>query len=128
MTQAEFGRMLENLASGWTTRDYDSVIGFFSEDVVYSDPKNYYFSDKPSLHKFFLDDGGMEQECTFRRFLFDEREQFGCAEYSYEGTHRYHGSVWIELVHDKISSWREYQHRTRRNWEQFWNINERDRP
>lgn len=77
---------------------------------------------------FFLDDDGRAQVCIFHDCLFDEEKQAGVAEDTYDGTNRYHGVACIELVGGKIISWREYQHRSEESWEQFWKVNERNRP
>lgn len=128
MAQDEFDAMLNSLARGWTERDYHAVIAFFSDNVFYSDPQNYTFNDKGSLLDFFLDDDGRAQVCVFHNSSFDEEKQIGVAEYTYEGTNRYHGTAWIEIVNGKIARWREYQHRSDQTWEEFWKVNERDRP
>ena len=121
MRQSEFAAMLRRLADGWTGRDYETVAQHFAEDVFYSDPLNYTFHDRSSLLQFFRDDEGMPQSCRFHDLLFDEERQAGVAEYSYGGTYVYHGTVWIELKEGLIISWREYQHRSDQEREEFWN-------
>ena len=120
MTSSDFDELLTALAKGWTNRDYTLVAACFANDVYYSDPKNYTIRDRTSLLEFFEDDDGNPQSCTFHNRVFDRARQFDVAEYTYEGTFRYHGTVWIELKDDKISSWREYQHRSEKDWNQFW--------
>lgn len=127
MTRDEFLSMLTTLAKGWTSRDYEKVIEYFSPNVLYSDPLNYTFSDSESLLDFFQDDDGHEQHCQFHNAVFDESKQQGAAEYTYEGTHRYHGTVWIDVAEDKIIRWREYQHKSQRSWQEFWIIDEGNR-
>ncbi|MGD9561070.1 MAG: nuclear transport factor 2 family protein [Pyrinomonadaceae bacterium] len=127
MTRGEFDEMLAMLASGWAARDYDKVIACFSENVFYADPMNYAFSDRESLLDFFTNDDGREQTCAFHHSIFDEARQLGSAEYTYEGTYRYYGTVWVEIADGKISAWREYQHRSDKDREEFWKTNERDR-
>ena len=120
MRKEEFSNLLNRLAADWTNRDYHAVIEHFAKDVYYSDPLNYAFRDAASLLEFFRDDDGKPQNCTFHDVVFDEDRRIGAAEYTYEGTFRYHGTVWIELSDDKIARWREYQHRSERDWEEFW--------
>lgn len=120
MNKDQFGELLTRMATGWTQRDYRSVASCFAEDVFYSDPHNYTIRDRASLLEFFEDDDGKPQSCAFLDHLFDEVRQVGVAEYTYEGTFRYHGTVWIELMDDKIRSWREYQHRSEKDWKEFW--------
>src|SRR5688572_23477441 len=106
MTSEDFDQLLSELENGWTNRDYTSVAGRFAEDVFYSDAQNYTIRDRGPLLAFFADDGGKPQFCVFHAHLFDETRQVGVAEYTYEGSFRYHGTVWIELRNDKIASWR----------------------
>jgi hypothetical protein len=51
--------------------------------------------------------------------VFDEAQQIGMAEYTYEGTHRYHGVVLIRVRDGRITHWREYQHIDEKPWEEF---------
>lgn len=121
MTSREFDDLLRSLADGWTNRQYSSVAASFAEDVFYSDALNYSLRGRASLLNFFEDDDGASQHCEFRLSLFDEERQIGVAEYSYKGSFRYHGTVWIKLSNDKIVNWREYQHRSDKDWKEFWN-------
>lgn len=120
MTQDDFRQMLETMADGWRNRDYELVAECFADDLFYSDSLHYSFSDKQKLLEFFKDDNGVEQDCVFHRSVFDERGQIGAAEYTYSGTHQYHGTVWIKLAADRIVDWREYQHESEKNWKDFW--------
>ena len=120
MRKNEFSNLLIDLADDWTNRDYAAVAERFADTVFYSDPLNYTFRNASSLLEFFRDDDGKPQVCTFHDFAFDEERQIGTAEYTYEGTYRYHGTVWIELMNHKIVSWREYQHKSERDWNDFW--------
>lgn len=121
MTSNQFNNMLTNLARGWSGRDYEFVASHFSENLFYSDPLNYTIRDRESLLAFFRDDEGKPQSCEFHGYIFDEGRQVGTAEYTYEGTFRYYGTVWIDLREDKIVSWREYQHRSDKDRAAFWN-------
>lgn len=120
MRETEFRSMLDRLAAGWTERAYEAVAAHFADGVYYSDAVNYAFRDRESLLRFFRDDEDREQSCVFHDAIFDEGRQVGAAEYTYSGSYRYHGTVWIKLVNDKIASWREYQHKSEKDWEEFW--------
>ena len=120
MNKSGFTSMLKLLADGWTDREYVLVANQFTEDVFYSDPRNYTFRDRDSLLAFFEDDDGLPQSCTFHNSVFDEERQLGVAEFTYVGTYRYLGTAWIELRGDKIASWREYQHISDKDWNEFW--------
>jgi hypothetical protein len=119
MTRAEFTAALESLARAWTEKDYERAAGFFAEDVRYADPLHYRFSSRADLLAFFQDDGGHPQRTVWHNIVFDEAQQVGTAEYTYEGTHRYHGLVLIKVTDDRFSHWREYQHISTLEWEDF---------
>jgi hypothetical protein len=118
MTRDEFQELLCSLADGWTHRRYGEVADRFADDIFYSDPQRYTFTNRDSLRRFFEDDEGREQSCTFLTAVFDEVQQLGAAEYTYIGTFRYDGTVWIKLADGKIASWREYQHQSEINGQQ----------
>jgi ketosteroid isomerase-like protein len=87
--------------------------------VRYADPLRYSFRGRDALRAFFEDDGGHAQRCVFHTILFDEEQQTGAVEYTYEGTHRYHGVVLVRVQEGRISHWREYQHIDAREWEEL---------
>lgn len=120
MTSNEFSSMLEEMARGWSTRDYKNVAAKFAGKLFYSDGLNYTFRDNASLLRFFEDDDAKPQSCKFHNAIFDESRQLGCAEYTYKGTHIYHGTVWIKFDDNKIIDWREYQYRTNEDRTEFW--------
>jgi hypothetical protein len=64
-------------------------------------------------------DEGYEQRTVWHTVIFDEAQQIGAAEYTYEGTHRYHGMVLIRVEDGRITNWREYQHINDKPWEEF---------
>jgi hypothetical protein len=119
MTKSEFTRLLHHLVDTWSRRDYSSTAGVFAEDVHYTDPLRYSFRSRSELLKFFEADDGYPQKTTLHNIVFDEEKQFGVAEYTYEGTHRYHGVTLVQLKDNQIVSWREYQHIDPRDWETF---------
>jgi hypothetical protein len=119
MTSQEFRQLLDRLAGGWARRDYAAVAREFCEEVRYGDPIRYSFGNRHDLQEFFENDEGHEQRTTWHTVIFDEAQQLGAAEYTYEGTYRYHGTVWIRLHNDCITHWREYQHINEKPWEEF---------
>lgn len=119
MTADAFRTLLARLADGWTRRAYDEVAAHFAEQVQYADPTRYRLDGRAALLDFFRNDEGMEQRTTFHTVVFDEARQVGMAEYTYEGTHRYHGAVVVKVAGGLITHWREYQHVDPRTWEEF---------
>jgi hypothetical protein len=120
MTKDQFVTTLESLARAWTARDYETAASFFAEDVRYLDPTRYRNSSKSELLRFFQDDEGCEQSTVWHNVLFDEERQVGAAEYTYQGTHQYHGVVLIQVRAGRIARWREYQHVSDLGWDDFW--------
>lgn len=120
MTRCDFVDLLNRLADAWRQRDYQRAAEFFAHDVDYSDPLNYKFENLTDLRRFFEADDGAEQKCVWRVFVFDEEAQIAAAEYTYEGTNRYHGVALIKFENNKIRFWREYQHKTEVDWREFW--------
>jgi hypothetical protein len=119
MTSQEFRQLLDRLANGWAKRDYAAVAQEFSEQVRYGDPIRYSFDNRGDLQNFFENDEGYEQCTIWHTVIFDEAQQVGAAEYTYQGTHRYHGTVWVRVRDGSITHWREYQHMSNKPWEEF---------
>jgi hypothetical protein len=119
MTKHDFARLIDHLVDSWSRRDYSAAASMFAENVHYTDPLRYTFRNRAELLKFFEADEGHPQKTTFHNIVFDEEKQFGAAEYTYEGTHRYHGVTLVLLKNDQIVNWREYQHIDPRDWETF---------
>jgi hypothetical protein len=110
MTRAEFALAMRSLARAWAEKDYPRAAAFFSPDVEYADPQRYQLHGREELRCFFSDDQGFEQRTDLHTVLFDEEQQIGAVEYSYQGTHRYHGVALIKVEGDRFARWREYQH------------------
>lgn len=119
MTAAEFRALLERLAQGWRRREYAQVTAAFAPDVRYADPLRYTFANRTELAAFFAADEGLPQRTTWHTILFDEERQIGAGEYTYEGTHRYHGVALVRVAGGLITHWREYQHIDPRPWAEF---------
>lgn len=119
MTSSEFAALLDRLAAAWSRRDYAAAAACFSEDVRYADPRSYAFSDRASLRSFFEADEGADQRTDWHLKLFDEALQIGAAEYTYVGSHRYHGVALARVKNGVITHWREYQHVDARTHDEF---------
>ncbi len=119
MNKSEFEKKLNDLADAWINKDYERAANHFAESVRYADPTRYSFNKKQDLLEFFKNDDGYSQSVTWHNIVFDEDKQVGAAEYTYAGTHLYHGLVIIKAVGDRFTHWREYQHISRLDWEEF---------
>ena len=119
MNRAEFQDMLYRLSDAWQRKDYAAAADVFAENIRYADPLRYSFNGKAQLRAFFDDDEGYPQRTVWRTIVFDEEQQVGIAEYTFDGTHRYHGAAIIKVQDDKVSHWREYQHIDSRDWHDY---------
>ena len=119
MTRQEFTEMLQTMARGWTNKDYETVIQFFADDVRYIDPVRYRIAGRADLLRFYENDEGYPEESVWHNIVFDEARQMGAGEYTYRGTHLYHGLVLIKVQDGRITHWREYQHISDVTWEDF---------
>ncbi len=119
MNSAEFRQTLLSLADAWGRRDYAAAAAAFAENVRYADPLRYSFAGRAELLAFFEADDGHPQRTVFHTVVFDEGRQVGAAEYTYDGTHRYHGVALVRVEGGRITHWREYQHVDPRAREEF---------
>lgn len=120
MTAAQFRRTLERLAAAWAEKRYEDAAVVFAADVLYLDPLRYTNRGRGELLAFFRQDEGLPQTTLWRHVFFDEAAQVGAAEYSFRGTHLYHGVVLVKVQGDLITHWREFQHVTDLDWEFFF--------
>jgi hypothetical protein len=119
MSKIEFKKLLNSLSDAWQRKDYQAAEDVFVEDIQYADPLRYWLSGNRQLRAFFETDEGYPQRTVWHNIIFDEEQQIGVAEYTFDGTHRYHGVVIIKVQNDKITRWREYQHIDPRDWQDF---------
>jgi hypothetical protein len=119
VNRGEFRELLERMAAGWNGGDAAAVADCFAERVSYADPTRYSFSTRDELLPFFEPPEGGTQCVVWHRVLFDEAEQTGAAEYTYEGHNRYHGAVIATVADGRVTAWREWQHTSELDWEAF---------
>jgi hypothetical protein len=113
-----FADLLGRMAAGWNMGDVDLVASCFTEDVRYGDPNRYRFRSRLALEPFF-EPPPEGQRTVWHRILFDEAAQAGAAEYTYVGSHQYHGAVMVQLRDGLVDDWREWQHVSELPWEEF---------
>lgn len=104
MTKTQFRERLEELARARVAKDYERAAAFFSDDVQYADPLRYSAHSRNELLAFFQDDEGYPQLTEWHNIVFDEEQQVGVAEYTFSGTHRYHGIVIIKVPAERLES------------------------
>jgi len=120
LTENEFRALLDDLADAWRKRDYRRAADAFAEDVHYGDPTRYALQGRDALRGFFEDDDDRDQHIDWHHVVFDPARQVGAVEYSYVGTHRYHGTVMVKVELGRVARWREYQHiADDKTWDEF---------
>ncbi len=60
---------------------------------------------------------------TWHHLAFNEKEQIGFGEYSFQMHGKYHGIVIVKLEDGLVKSWREYQYKTELGWDAFTSLN-----
>ena len=77
------------------------------------------------LYQFFGGDNGPDipMHMTWHHLAFNESEQLGFGEYSFQMHGNYHGIVIVKIENGLIKFWREYQYPTELSWEEFSKLN-----
>lgn len=122
MKTAEFKKLLQTIADGWNEGNARQAADCFTEDAIYIEPpdKQVYVGRK-ALFEFFGGDKkpAPPMSMTWHHLAFDEDNQIGFGEYTYQGNNRYHGIVIVKIKNEKISNWREYQYKSELEWKDF---------
>jgi ketosteroid isomerase-like protein len=121
-TLAEFKRLMQTVADGWNEGDARKAAQCFSQDAVYLEPpEKQLYHGRAELYEFFGGDRGPEppMQMAWHHLAFNEEEQVGFGEYTFQMNSRYHGIVIVRIETGLIKGWREYQYKSELNWEQF---------
>ena len=122
VSTGEFRAIMQAIADGWNEGDSRKSVGYFTENAIYMEPPDAQsYEGHEALFEAF---GGKDQprspgRMTWHHLLFDETEQIGAGEYTYQGQRRYHGIVIVRLKSGKIDRWREYQRASILDWGDF---------
>lgn len=118
----EFEQLMQTVADGWNEGDAHKAAGCFSEDAVYVEPPDVrLYHGRAELYEFFGGDSGPDipMKMTWHHLAFNNEEQTGFGEYTFEMDGRYHGIVVVQVEAGLIKHWREYQYQTELDWETF---------
>lgn len=122
ISTAEFEHLMQTIADGWNEGNARKSAECFSEDAVYIEPpdRQVYYG-RTELYEFFGGDHGTDipMKMTWHHLAFNESEQIGFGEYTFEMHGRYHGIVIVKLELGLVKYWREYQYKTELTWEEF---------
>ena len=117
---------MQTLADGWNEGNAQKAADCFAENAVYSEPPNkQLYRGRVALFKFF---GGSEgrksaMKMTWHHLVFDERNQLGAGEFTFEYGSTVHGVAMIKIEDGKIGNWREYWYESSLNWTEFTRTN-----
>jgi ketosteroid isomerase-like protein len=122
ISTAEFEQIMKTVAEGWNEGNARKAAECFSEDAVYVEPPDkQVYHGRAELYEFFGGDQGTDipMKMAWHHLAFNESEQVGFGEYTFEMHGRYHGIVVVKVESGLIKRWREYQYKTGLNWEEF---------
>ena len=107
MTETEFERLMQTIAAGWNEGDARKAANCFSEDAIYIEPpEKQLYRGRQELYEFFGGDRGTElpMKMTWHHLAFNEKEQIGFGEYTFEMHGRYHGIVVARIEDNLINN------------------------
>lgn len=126
MTRSDFYHLMQTIAEGWNEGNARKAANCFHEDAIYVEPpEKQLYHGRSELYEFFGGDKGTDipMKMTWHHLAFDEEEQVGFGEYTFQMHGRYHGIVVVKVAEGSIEHWREYQYRSELDWEEFTNRN-----
>jgi hypothetical protein len=119
-----FRRLLRTVAEAWNEGDTRTALACFAADARYTEPPDtQHYEGHQALYEFFGGEDPPPMRMVWHTVVFDDAQQLGAGEYTFEGTNTYHGVVVIRIRDDLIANWREYQHRSDLGWEDFIALN-----
>ena len=122
LTTSAFHELMQTVAEGWKEGNARKAADCFREDAIYVEPPDkQLYHGRAELYEFFGGDAGTEipMQMIWHHLAFNEQEQVGFGEYTFQMNSRYHGIVIVSLEAGLIKYWREYQYRSEFSWEEF---------
>ena len=122
LTTSAFHELMQTVAEGWKEGNARKAADCFREDAIYVEPPDkQLYHGRAELYEFFGGDAGPEipMQMTWHHLAFNEQQQVGFGEYTFQMNSRYHGIVIVSLEAGLIKYWREYQYRSELSWEEF---------
>lgn len=122
LTTNQFEHLMQIISDGWNEANTRKAADCFSDDAIYVEPPDaQVYHGRAELYEFFGGDAGTDipMKMTWHHLAFNEDEQVGFGEYTFEMHGRYHGIVVVQIASGLIKHWREYQYRTELDWQAF---------
>jgi len=117
---------MQTIADGWNEGNARKAADCFSVEAVYVEPpEKQVYHGREALYEFFGGEAGPEipMYMTWHHLAFNEEEQVGFGEYTFQMHGKYHGIVTIKLENSLVKFWREYQYKSELDWEEFSRLN-----
>jgi ketosteroid isomerase-like protein len=119
---ADFERLMKTVAAGWNEGNARKAADCFGEDTVYVEPPDkQLYHGRAELYEFFGGESRTDipMKMTWHHLAFNEEEQVGFGEYTFQMHGRYHGIVIVNVKAGLIRHWREYQYQSELDWQEF---------
>ena len=118
----DFMLLMKTVADSWNEGNARKAADCFAEEAVYMEPPDrQLYIGRRAVYDFF---GGANKpnppmRMKWHHLAFNEQEQVGYGEYTFQMTGRYHGVVTVLVQNGKIAKWREYQYKSDSDWDAF---------
>jgi len=126
LISSTFNDLLQIIADGWHEGNARTAADCFGQEAIYIEPpEKELYHGHSELSEFFGGDSSPDivMKMTWHHLVFNEEEQIGFGEYTFEMHRRFHGIVMVKTEIGLIKQWREYQCPTELNWEEFTSHN-----
>lgn len=113
---------MQTVANGWNEGNARKAADCFREDAIYVEPpEKQLYHGRAELYEFFGGEASTDlpMKMTWHHIAFNEEDQVGFGEYTFQLHGRYHGIVVVKLESGLIQHWREYQYQSELNWDEF---------
>lgn len=113
LPRAGFVELMNRLADAWNHGDARLAADCFTEDARYSSPPEPRVRrGREDLFRFFGGEHGRPRpmHMVWHHLVFDETQQLGAGEYTFDYDLRTHGMVLVRIAGGRIAQWREWEH------------------
>lgn len=121
-TTPQFEKLMQTIVEGWNEGNAKKAADCFTEDAIYTEPPDkQLYKGREALFKFFGGNEGRKSQMkmTWHHLMFNEHNQIGAGEFTFEYGGKVHGMVIVKITNGKISNWREYWYESDLEWEKF---------
>lgn len=120
LSRIGFAELMNRLAGAWNRGDARAAADCFTPDARYSSPPQPRVRrGRDELFRFFGGEHGRPRpmHMKWHHLVFDDAQQIGAGEYTFEYEIRTHGIALVRIVAGRIAQWREWEHPSPRSFE-----------